>query len=105
VVEREFQTAIEACLDIAGLLLRALDVSMPETYAQRFPELEAHGVLSTETAERMQRAAGFRNILVHEYGDELDDAKVYEHLQTELQWLVRYLREVRAFLDTDSPKS
>ena len=25
IVEREFQTAIEACIDIAGLLLRALE--------------------------------------------------------------------------------
>ena len=30
IVEREFQTAIEACIDIAGLLLRALDVTRLE---------------------------------------------------------------------------
>jgi len=38
IVEREFQTAIEACIDIAGLLLRGLGRPVPETYAKRFPE-------------------------------------------------------------------
>lgn len=95
IVEREFQTAIEACIDIAGLLLRALDLTMPDTYAERFSRLEDHDVLSSETSDRMRKAAGFRNILVHRYGDEIENEKVYEHLQTELVWLVRYLREVR----------
>lgn len=99
IVEREFQTAIEACIDIAGLLLRAMEETMPETYAQRFSLLEDHDVLSSETSERMRKAAGFRNILVHRYGDEIENKKVYEHLQTELQWLVRYLREIRDVLD------
>lgn len=99
IVEREFQTAIEACIDIAGLLIRALDETMPETYAERFSLLEDHDVLSSETSEQMRKAAGFRNILVHRYGEEIENEKVYEHLQTELQWLVRYLREIRTILD------
>lgn len=99
IVEREFQTAIEACIDIAGLLIRTLDEPMPETYAERFSLLEAYDVLSSETSERMRKAAGFRNILVHRYGDEIENEKVYEHLQTELVWLVRYLREIRDVLN------
>jgi len=99
IVEREFQTAIEACIDIAGLLLRTVDAPMPETYAGRFTALKEHGILSEETSERMHRAAGFRNVLVHRYGDEIDDEQVYQHLQTQLSWIVRYLREVREFLD------
>ncbi len=99
IVEREFQTAIEACLDIAGVVIRTSATGMPETYADRFAVLADIGVLSEETATRMQRAAGFRNILVHQYGDEIDNTKVYEHLQTELVWLVRYLREVKDWLE------
>ena len=99
IVEREFQTAIEACIDIAGLLLGAFDVTIPETYAQRFPLLEEHDILSPETSERMRKAAGFRNILVHRYGDNIENETVYKHLQTELEWLVRYLREIRDLLN------
>jgi uncharacterized protein YutE (UPF0331/DUF86 family) len=98
VVEREFHTAVEACIDIAGLPVGATDATMPETYAERFQVLDEHGVLSSETSTRMQQAAGFRNVLAHRYGDEVDDGLVYEHLQSELEWVVRFLREVRDYL-------
>jgi len=101
IVEREFQTAIEACIDIAGILLAATEEPMPATNAGRFVRLEDQDILSAETGRQMQQAAGFRNILVHRYGDEIDDAVVYEHLQSELEWIVRYLREVRAVLGND----
>jgi uncharacterized protein YutE (UPF0331/DUF86 family) len=99
IVEREFQTAIEACIDIAGLLLWTTNADTPDTYADRFSALEEEGVLSPETSGRMRSAAGFRNVLTHQYGDDIDDALVYEHLQTELEWIVAFLREVRTVLD------
>lgn len=46
--EREFQTAIEACIDIAGLLIGTLDVDVPETDAERFAGLADAGVLSSD---------------------------------------------------------
>ncbi|MFT4923511.1 MAG: hypothetical protein ACI8XM_002738 [Haloarculaceae archaeon] len=101
IVEREFRTAIEACIDIAGLLLQTADSDTPDTYAERFSALEEQDVLSPETSDRMRSAAGFRNVLTHEYGDEIDDALVYEHLPTELEWIVTFLREVRAFLEEE----
>ncbi|MFW5938415.1 MAG: type VII toxin-antitoxin system HepT family RNase toxin [Halanaeroarchaeum sp.] len=104
IVEREFQTAIEACIDIAGLLLRTTTADTPDTYAERFGALEEEGVLSPETSDRMRSAAGFRNVLTHQYGDDIDDALVYEHLQTELECIVTFLREVRTFLDEDGPE-
>ncbi|MXR50445.1 DUF86 domain-containing protein [Halovenus sp. WSH3] len=90
---------MEACIDIAGLVLRALDATMPATYAERFSVLEQQDVLSSDTSDRMRKAAGFRNILVHRYGDTIENETVYEHLQTELEWLIRYLREIRDLLD------
>jgi uncharacterized protein YutE (UPF0331/DUF86 family) len=67
IVEREFQTAIEACIDIAGLLIRVSDGEMPETYGDRFDLLEELDVLTAETSEGMREAAGFRNVLVPQY--------------------------------------
>ena len=82
-------------------MLRTTSTDTPDTYAERFSALEEAGVLSPETSDRMRSAAGFRNVLTHQYGDDIDDAVVYEHLQTELEWIVAFLREVRAFLDED----
>ena len=67
IVEREFLTTIQACINGAGLLIATSDEAMPETNAERFEILHELGVLSGETVERMRSAAGFRNVLAHEY--------------------------------------
>ncbi len=70
IVEREFQTAIEACIDIARLLIAETEKGIPETSAEQFATLGDVGLISQETGRRMQRAAGFRNILTHNYGPD-----------------------------------
>lgn len=99
IVEREFQTAIEACLDIASLLCKELTGGVPEENASKFGVLAGQDVISQETAERMKQAAGFRNVLAHTYGDDIDDELVYRSLQTDLDWFPTFLRDVRTFLD------
>lgn len=47
----------------------------------------------------MRDAAGFRNVLAHQYGDALDHDLVFRHLQTELDVFVSFLREVRSAID------
>jgi len=68
VVEREFQTAIEACIDIGEMLLRSHGGAVPDTNAAVFRELASSGTITDETADRMARAAGLRNVLSHQYG-------------------------------------
>jgi uncharacterized protein YutE (UPF0331/DUF86 family) len=101
VVERAFQTAIEACLDIAELLLKELDEDIPPTNAEKFARLDERGVLSPETTTQMQAAAGFRNVLAHNYGHDIDDELVYMHLQENIHWFPRFLGEIREYLEAD----
>ena len=99
IVERSFQTAIEASIDIAELLVTALGEPAPETNADKFAMLAGLDVLSEETGEQMQNAAGFRNVLAHNYGHDVDDRQVFRHLQEDLHWFPTFLREVRSYLD------
>ena len=46
----------------------------------------------------MEEAAGFRNVLSHRYGPDIDDGRVYQNLQDELSWFIRFLREIREYL-------
>lgn len=101
IVEREFQTAIEACLDIATLLLGDANMAVPETNAGRFEALGEIDILSPETSRRMSEAAGFRNILAHNYGHDIEDELVYRHLQQNLDWFHEFLREVGEGLDAE----
>ena len=99
IVEREFETAIEACLDIGKMILRAEGGDVPETNAQVFRELGTRSVVDQEIAERMAQAAGFRNILSHRYGNEINDRDVYNFLQEDLPLFRAYLQQIRDFVE------
>lgn len=99
VVEREFQTAIEACIDIGTMLLVERDEEVPETKAAIFRQLGETPVLDEELAERMAQAAGFRNVLAHTYGNDVDDRDVYNVLQHELPIFREFLEAVRETVD------
>ncbi|WP_436928820.1 type VII toxin-antitoxin system HepT family RNase toxin [Halosimplex halobium] len=99
VVERELQTAIEACIDIGEMLLRSQDIAVPETNRDVFRRLEAQEVLDDATADRMARAAGLRNILTHQYGADIDDEAVYTSLQNQLDVFEAYLTQIRDAID------
>lgn len=101
IVEREFQTALEACIDIAELLLKSVSGTVPETNAEKFARLGQIDILSTDTAKAMQNAARFRNVLAHTYGLDIDNERIYRHLQSDLHWFPTFLTEVRATLTDD----
>ena len=100
IVERTFQTAIEACLDVAELLIKDSDKSVPSTNAETFAILADLDILTPETAEQMQKAAGFRNVLAHNYDHDIDDETVYMHLQDDVHWFPTFLGEIRSYLDS-----
>ena len=95
VVERELQTAIEACIDIGEMLLRSRDTPVPETNRDVFSRLGTEDLLEDATAERMARAAGLRNILTHQYGTDIDDEGVDNPLRDQLDVFEAYLSQVR----------
>ena len=100
IVERTFQTAIEACIDVAELLVKDSNEAVPSANAETFAILADLDILTRETAEQMQRAAGFRNVLAHNYGHDIDDETVYVHLQEDVHWFPTFLGEIRSYLDS-----
>jgi uncharacterized protein YutE (UPF0331/DUF86 family) len=60
--------------------------------------LGRHGVLGPDLAQLMRAAVGFRNVLVHQYGD-VDDDIVRERL-VDLDDLDAFAAQVVQFLDS-----
>jgi uncharacterized protein YutE (UPF0331/DUF86 family) len=77
------------------MILEADSPTVPSANAQVFHELGRRNVLHTKTARRMAKAAGFRNILSHQYGNEINDEDVYNFLQQYLSLFYDYLEQVR----------
>jgi uncharacterized protein YutE (UPF0331/DUF86 family) len=99
IVERELQTAIEACIDIARMILTVEAEAVPETNSAVFERLCDVGVLDADVAAEMTRAAGFRNVLAHQYENEIDDQDVFNVLQNELPIFRSYLAQIRSYLE------
>lgn len=81
------------------MIIRADAETVPEAYSERMRRLVTLGVLSESLGEEMASTAGFRNVLAHRYGTDLNDALVYESLQN-LSRFYHYLRAVREYLDS-----
>jgi len=65
--------------------------------------LGERGVIGSDLASTMSRASGFRNLLVHQYG-EIDDAKVVGFLDR-LDDIERFVQQVLGWISTSSPAS
>lgn len=97
IVERRFETAIQACIDIASMILNAENKPVPKVYSDRMEALVDLGVLSSSTGEQMASAAGFRNVLAHRYGADIDNGIVYDNLH-DLSRFQEYLIAVGEYL-------
>ena len=75
-VKYNFLVAIECCVDVGQHLCAVQGWGPPATNADTFRILAEHAVLPADIAERMVRASGFRNVLVHQYVEVRDDIVV-----------------------------
>ena len=88
---RNFQVAVEICLDIGTFLLSEKKLPIPDTYSLIVKELRENGIIDKELEENMKKLIKFRNIIVHEYL-YIDLEKVYKNFS--------YLDTFRKFADS-----
>lgn len=102
--ERLLQIAIEAVLDVCGLVVAGLRLGLPGEEDDMFEKLAEAAIISTESKARLRRMKGLRNILVHEYG-RVNDRLIYEVLQSELGDFERFKQEVLRTLTKNGGRS
>ena len=96
ILARNLEVAIQGCIDIA-LHLCAAHGAVPPTAAQAFSVLAERGMIDRALAQKLQRAVGFRNVLVHEY-TEVDWKIVMQVLRTGTRDLGAFGKAVLALL-------
>lgn len=82
--------ATQVVIDLAMGACLALGLGTPRSYADAFRRLEKDGLIDTALADRLVRAAGFRNLVAHAY-ESLDMARVHEAARTGPADLRRFL--------------
>lgn len=75
-VKYRFVTAIEGCVRAAHHVVASEGLGTPESNADAVRLLGRHGAVEENLSTSIARAAGFRNVLVHQYADVDDNAVV-----------------------------
>jgi uncharacterized protein YutE (UPF0331/DUF86 family) len=65
--ELNLQRAIQACIDLANVIISKEGLGLPNTYKQSFEILNKHAVITKESCQKLCSMVGFRNISVHDY--------------------------------------
>jgi uncharacterized protein YutE (UPF0331/DUF86 family) len=81
--ERYSERIVEACTDLAFMVIKGQGLRAPEDDKEAFSVLADDGVIGPELCERMREAKGMRNILAHQYA-RVDDRIVFEAITEEL---------------------
>lgn len=84
------QMAIQNCIDIAAHIVSEEGLGVPGSTNEMFYLLEENEYLNNELTEKMVKAVGFRNLIVHEYG-KIDLEQVFEVAQEDIKDLNEYL--------------
>ncbi|MFB6209197.1 MAG: DUF86 domain-containing protein [Candidatus Nanohaloarchaea archaeon] len=83
-LERNFQVALEIVLDICSMIISHEEMEKPGEYREMIKKLGETEILPEDFAERFQNAAGFRNVLVHQY-TEIQVERLHEYLTDNLE--------------------
>ena len=93
-VEHTLQLAIQAALDVGSHVVSDERLGEPETSRDVFRILGRAGVLPPDLAPRLERMAGFRNVVVHLY-QEVDLGIVRDVVENHLEDLLEFVAAIR----------
>jgi len=95
--ERYLQLCCQTIIDISHLIIIEEGIEKPEAQKEIFSMIYEKKIISKELFLRLNGLAGFRNILVHEYG-KIDRKKVYKYLMKRLEDIDDFRQEILEFL-------
>lgn len=98
--ERLLQVGIQIVLDIGAHVLSDRGILDWDEYRQIPERLARETIISADLADRLARAAGQRNLLVHMYLD-IDPALVFDTLASDLDAFEVFAGDVLALLEDD----
>ncbi|MEK6893599.1 MAG: DUF86 domain-containing protein [Nanoarchaeota archaeon] len=95
--ERILQISIETVIDVCNILFSNLKLGIPSDEDVIFEKLQNKKVISKNVKNTLKNMKGFRNILVHKYGD-VNDELAFENL-SKLSDFTKFKEEILAFVN------
>lgn len=94
---KEVEFAIQLAIDICVVINSSLSKTTPFNEDSIFISLEKEKVLSHVISKKLIIMKGFRNLLVHRYGD-IDDNTAYESISNGIKDFDTFIKEIEKFL-------
>ncbi|MBI2017543.1 DUF86 domain-containing protein [Candidatus Daviesbacteria bacterium] len=96
--KHRMQVAVEMVINVAEHIVSSLNLGMPEYARDLFPLLVKEGIITKGLSEKLGKAVGLRNILVHMYLD-VDLNILAESASIGLNDLREFVRNINEFLE------
>lgn len=93
IVAFNLHLAVEGCIDIAAHIISENGWGVPGSAGEMFYLLEEKGILDAALSERMIKAVGLRNLIVHEYG-AIDLKRLFATVCRDLDDLALFLSAI-----------
>ncbi|MEK6873826.1 MAG: DUF86 domain-containing protein [Nanoarchaeota archaeon] len=90
--ERYFEKIVEACEDLAFLILREKSIKIPEKEESVFFILYKNNLINEDLYKKLKEAKGMRNIISHQYGN-INDEIVFESITSQL------IKDIEEFME------
>ena len=99
----QVEYGIELVIDVFSMINSDLNLGFPENEDHIIDHIERANVFDKKIIDLVKEMKGFRNILVHKYG-EIDDSKAYENIKEGLKDFETIVAELEKFLEKHKPK-
>lgn len=96
--EKTFELACETVIDVCNIIISHKGYGRPLDSKSSVNKLVENSLISKNLGERLQEMIGFRNLLVHRYG-QVDDHQAFEHLKDELGDFFEFMETIEKLLE------
>lgn len=97
---KRIEFAVENVFDICAIINADLELGIPSDEEDIVENLVKGAILSEEMRVKLKAMKGFRNILVHRYG-EIDDKLAFNLLKEQSRDFYVFLKRIEVFLENE----
>ena len=95
--EKTAELAIETVISTISIMVSSLKLGVPTSEDSLVDLLVRNKVITNQLGGKIKAMKGFRNILIHKYG-EIDDKRAYDFFQEEREDFNLLITEVKSYI-------
>jgi len=98
--EKDFELVCETVISTANFIIAQQGFERPKESKETVIKLAQNNIIPNDLADRLTGMIGFRNLLVHRYGN-VDDAQAYTYLKEDIRDAHDLLQHINQLLEEE----